>query len=132
MSRDIEVDELASAIAQELNAYSEEVTEKVKEVVDKVANEVMQEIKSHVTFKQISGDYVKAFRIKTIENTKYNKTKVWHVAKPFYRLTHLLEKGHALRNGNRSKAFPHIKFGDALAQKRLIELTKGAIENIGD
>jgi len=132
MNRDIEIDDLAKAISQELESYSEEVTEKVKEVIDQVADEVMKEIKTHVKFKEISGDYVKAFRIKTLENTKYNKTKVWHVLKPFYRLTHLLEKGHALRNGKRSRAFPHIEYGEKLAQKRLVELTKGAIENIGD
>lgn len=130
MTRTVQIDELANAIAQELEGYGQDIAEALKHNVDIVSNEAMQEIKNHIEFDQKTGDYVRAFRIKTTEDTKYNKTKVWHVAKPWYRLTHLLEKGHALRNGNRSRAYPHIQFGEVLAQKRLFELMKGVIDNL--
>lgn len=127
----IKIDDLAKAIAEDLANYTEEVTERVKDAVDVVAKEVNKEIKANVTFKQPSGDYVKAFRVKTIEETKLNKKKAWYVAKPHYRLTHLLEKGHALRNGGRSSEFPHIEYGEKLAKERMEQMAREAIKDAG-
>lgn len=129
MSRSISIDDLAETIAKEMEAYSEEVTVNMKKAVDTVAKEVNEEIKSHVTFKQPTGDYVKSFRIKKLREGRYSKVKIWHVAEPHYRLTHLLEYGHALVNGGRSKEYPHIKYGQEIAEKRMEELTEEAIEN---
>lgn len=125
-----QVNELANEITVALEGYSQVITDSCKEMVEVVAKEAMQEIKDHVTFSEPTGKYVKSFRLKTTENSKYNKTMIWHVANGQYRLTHLLEKGHALRNGGRSKEFPHIKYGEILAQKRLVELMKGVIDNL--
>lgn len=122
-------DDLARLIGQYLSEYSQEITVKTKRAVDIVANEVNAEIKARVPFTQRSGNYVRAFRIKTQHETKYNKTKAWHVVDGEYRLTHLLEHGHALKGGGRARAFPHIIYGEQLAEKRLQELIEGGIED---
>lgn len=127
----INIDGLADLISEYMDNYSQDVTDGVKKAVDTVAVEVNQEIKNHITFKQPTGKYVKAFRIKTVFEDRYNKRNTWHVANPHYRLTHLLENGHALRQGGRSEAYPHIKYGEELAQKRMEELAKEAIEDAG-
>ena len=127
----VSIDNLADAILRELENYSESVTEGVKAAVDVVAKEVDTEIKNHVTFKEHSRKYVKAFRIKSTYDGKYNKGKVWHVANGQHRLTHLLEKGHATKNGGRTQAFPHIVFGNDLAIRRMEELSRRAVENAG-
>lgn len=128
----INIDDLASAITQELQNYSQDVTESVKKAVDTVAQETNEEIKKHVTFKRHKGDkYVKAFRIKKSYEDGYKKINTWCVGNGQYRLTHLLENGHALRQGGRAEAFPHIKYGEELAQKRMEELAKEAIVNAG-
>lgn len=125
-------DEFAEALERELISYSDEVTEGIKNVIDTVAKEVNEEIKRHITFKQPTKKYVKAFRIKkSYHESKYNKTNVWYVAKPHYRLTHLLENGHALAQGGRTRAFPHIKYGEELAKARMEELTEEVIRNAG-
>ncbi|MGH4125099.1 MAG: hypothetical protein ACREV6_19460 [Clostridium sp.] len=123
------IDNLADAILKELENYTESVTDGVKAAVDIVAKEVDFEIKAHVTFTEHSKKYVKAFRIKSVYDGKYNKGKTWYVANGQHRLTHLLEKGHAKRNGGRTDTFPHIIFGNDLAIRRMQELSKEAIEN---
>lgn len=131
MSDSINIEELASAIVKGLEEYTDEVTDNIKKAVDTVGNEVNDEIKNHITFKQPTGKYVKSFRVKTSYEDKFNKRNTWYVANGEHRLTHLLENGHALRDGGRSSAYQHIKYGDELAQKRMEELAKEAIENAG-
>ncbi|ACD23435.1 hypothetical protein FDE76_14765 [Clostridium botulinum] len=124
----VQIDSLADAINQELSLYSASVTKKTKSNVDKVSKEVDEEIKKHITFKQPTGKYVKAFRINNSYEGPFTKRKTWHVKSPYYRLTHLLEKGHALAGGGRTKAYPHIKYGEDLAKKRMEQLTKEAVQ----
>lgn len=127
----VTVDDLAHAIESELNDYSEEITKGIKDKVNVVAKEVNEEIKNHVTFNNRTGDYVKSFALKTTFDSKNTRIKTWYVKKPHYRLTHLLEKGHAKVNGGRTKAYPHIKYGEELAQKRMVELSEEVINNAG-
>jgi len=125
------IDEMADLIAEYMSNYSEDITTGVKNAVDVVAKEVNKEIKKHVTFKQPSGDYVKAFRIKGVFDGRFNRGKTWYVSGSEYRLTHLLEKGHANRDGGRTDAYPHIIFGEQLAIRRMEELAREAVENAG-
>lgn len=124
----LKIDDLASAIMGELESYSQAVTDELKKAVDVVAAEANEEIKSHITFTERTGKYIKAFRVKTSFENKFTKRKTWYVADGQYRLTHLLEHGHALRQGGRAKAYPHIKYGEELAQRRMEELAKEAVE----
>ena len=130
MSTVVKIDEFADALNDALTEYNQEITDGMKLVVDKVSKEVMREIKANITFDEPTGKYVKAFRIKTVEETKFNLTKAWHVIDHQHGLTHLLEKGHALRGGGMSRAFPHIVYGDALAKRRMEELAKEVVENV--
>lgn len=128
----MDVNQLAAAIGHELQSYSDDVSEKVGEAVQIVAKEVNDEIKQHVTFQERTGNYVKAFRIKKVNTgSKYNHSRIWHVKSPQYRLTHLLEHGHVLRNGGRTRAFPHIIYGEQLAERRMQELTEQAVQDAG-
>lgn len=129
MSDAINIEDLASEIVKSLEVYAEDVTNNIKKAVDIVGKEANEEIKKHITFRQPTGKYVKAFRVKTSYEDKFNKRNTWYVANGQHRLTHLLENGHALRDGGRSKEYPHIKYGEELAQKRMEELAKEAIEN---
>ncbi|AGK95406.1 hypothetical protein [Clostridium pasteurianum] len=127
----VNIDQMADEILKGLEDYTREITGEVKKVVDIVAKETNEEIKKHIAFNQHSGKYVKAFRIKNAYEDGYKKVNVWYVAGGQHRLTHLLENGHALWQGGRTRAFPHIKYGEELAKKRMEELAKEAIENAG-
>lgn len=127
----IQVDEMSELIAEYMSGYTQGVTDGVKKAVDTVGKEVNEEIKRNIPFKEHSGKYVKAFRVKTSFENRYNKRNTWHVANGQHRLAHLLEKGHALRQGGRARAYPHIIYGEELAKRRMEQLSKEAIENAG-
>ncbi|WP_312288139.1 HK97 gp10 family phage protein [Terrisporobacter sp.] len=123
------ISELEAAISKELELYSKEITQSIKESVDIVAKEVNKEIKRNVTFKERRGKYIKSFKIKKTYENPNKKVKTWYVGNGEHRLSHLLENGHALKNGGRARAYPHIKYGQELAEKRMEELVEKGINN---
>lgn len=88
-----------------LNNYVRLLGEDVDEIGEKVAKDGVKRLKmtSPKRKGKGGGDYAKGWRAKKVGNTwtVHNATD--------YQLTHLLEKGHALRQGGRSPAIVHIK-----------------------
>lgn len=128
MNRSIGILDLEDVLTEELEQYEHRLTESFKNGISKTAEQVNQTIKDHVAFGG-TGKYVKAFRLaKTIE-TSYQRSYTWYVAAPYYRLTHLLENGHALPQGGRARAFPHIKYGEELAEANLHRVAEKAAQD---
>lgn len=117
MSVKVSVDQMAAEILKQFALYTEEVSEEVKKVTDEVSQDCLEEIKNHITFNEPTGKYRKAMEIKTVYEDEFKKENVWHVKAPHYRLTHLLEKGHATTNGGRTKAYQHIQYGQELIER---------------
>ena len=104
----IKVDDLAKTIQKELEQYHRLTNEQLKETVREVGKETKELIKGNAPVK--SGDYRKSWAVKVVNESADSLHLVVH-SKDSYQLTHLLEFGHAKRNGGRTKAIPHI--GDA-------------------
>ena len=101
----VSIDGLADAVAQELAEYSELTTETVKKAVRKAGNTVRNGIKNGAPVK--TGKYAKSWTArKTKETSTALEVTVYSPSR--YMLAHLLEHGHAKRNGGRTRAFPHI------------------------
>lgn len=106
----IKPEELSKVINDYLENYKEDIDEDVVEVVDEVTKKAREELK------QISprgkglrsNPYYKGWTIKLSKKGTgiYHKV-IWN--KTNYQLTHLLEFGHATRNGRRTRAIPHIR-----------------------
>ena len=122
------IDNLSDEIMKQLETYNEEVTEVMKKSVDKAANDCMRTIKSKISFNQHTGNYVKNFKIKTSFENDYAKRKTWYVGGKEASLTHLLEYGHAKVNGGRTRAFPHIQYGEEIAQTNLVNYLKEELQ----
>lgn len=112
--------DLAAEIAYELENFSTEVEDIVSEEIETVGKEMAKELKE-VSPKR-TGGYAKGWRIK--RESKY-KIIVQNSKKPY--LTHLLEHGHAKRNGGRVRAIPHIKPTETKYQEKLAENIKRRI-----
>lgn len=102
-----------------LSDYSKEVWEATEKAQKQVAQETVAELKQ-VSPKR-SGKYARSWRAK-----RDGTAMVVHNLKPG--LAHLIENGHALRNGGRSKAEPHIAPVAEKMSEAYVQAVKEALE----
>ena len=121
---EITIDQLADAIQAQLNTYEINVRKGVKKAVDETMAEMVRETKS--TAQVRSGRYKRKIAATVGENTLMEYSKVWHVKSPNYRVAHLLDNGHALRNGGRYAGNQHV----ATAANRATEKFQRKLEEV--
>ena len=108
MALTLTTDQLAGAITDILEEYSGLVEEDVQRITQAAGKKTMERIRAKASSAGIGGtgkykkNWASKYKAKAggAEATVYNKDT--------YRLTHLLEYGHAKVNGGRVKAYPHI------------------------
>ena len=104
--------DLEKALNEILTEYGNEVDGVINEAVDQVVKESVQKLHSAGSFGG-TGAYKAGWDSTTQQKSRLKAVKVVHNA-DHYRLTHLLEHGHVIRNGTgrtfgNAPAFPHIK-----------------------
>lgn len=114
----IKIDKLSDEIMKGLMEYKDLVADDIKSIVKKVGNDTKNEIKNNAPKR--TGAYKKSWSVKTTKENSNALTVTVH-SKNRYRLTHLLEKGHAKRGGGRTKAIPHIGPAEEKAIKELYD-----------
>ena len=130
MSSKIEIGDLAGSITKELARYSNIVDEKLEESAEKIAKKTVEKLKTSGDYEDLTGKYRKSFRVKDTSAHKM-VMKTVHAAAPHYRLTHLLEHGHAVRGGTgRTRAFPHWKPAEEEAKDEYEKELTNQIEGI--
>lgn len=138
---EIELEDLSDAITDALREYSNGIRKKVDTITEQTSNTVKKELKetspkrngkglkrykSGKSYK--SGAYAKAWTSSVVYNVSGNK-RIVIGNKQHYYLTHLLEYGHATRNGGRARAIPHIKPVEEKAIKEFEEKIAEAIQS---
>ena len=121
--------ELASAIAESLEEYAGLLQLDLEESVDAVSKETVAEIRKDVKSKfGGTGDYAKSWASKKDVGSTTEYSRTLYVKDPHYRLTHLLEFGHAKVNGGRVEGRPHIAPAEQRAatklERRLLDAIK--------
>lgn len=84
-----------------LNGYAKEIRQGLEKVKDDAAKEAVSTLKT--TSPKHTGRYAASWKVQK-QGSKRIILNNGHG-----QLTHLLEKGHVLRNGGRTAAQPHIK-----------------------
>lgn len=126
MSKKIKVDQLTKEIEQALADFAGTTEEACEKGVLETANDAVQALQNahppgsgaYDSWDDYNSGWTKR---KSRQKTKLKGIQaiIWN--EKHYRLTHLLEKGHAKVNGGRTRAFPHIapvedKCADGLVQ----------------
>ena len=118
MPQTVTPDQLAAVVSDILSEYGDECADVLEDSIKTVTKKAQSELKGAGSFGG-TGKYRKGWKTK-IEKTRISVDAVVYNATPG--LTHLLENGHALANGGRSRAFPHIAPVNDEAQTEVIEL----------
>ena len=99
------IDNLADEIMTCLQEYAELADDAMKKAVKKTATSVKKEISANAP--KDTGAYSKSWTTKKVNENSHSLQMTVH-SKSHYQLAHLLEKGHAKRNGGRVQGKPHI------------------------
>ena len=114
-------------IGEFLKAYTKEITSEVRDAAIRVGNEAARELRTSGPKK--TGKYAKSWRVKVTEEEGIIHVTV-HNAK-YYRLTHLLENGHANRDGSRTRGRPHIKPVEEKVKEAYLKAVEDAVRRGG-
>jgi len=102
----MKIDGLAAAINSQLEQYGTAVTKDLKKQVKASAKECVESIREKAP--KDTGAYAGSWKRKTTQESANSITCVCYAGDGEYRLTHLLENGHAKAGGGRVEARPHI------------------------
>jgi len=123
----ISVDKLAAEIARELSKYSQKVVEKVNISSERIGKEAVKQLKR--TSPKRTGEYAKSWTMTTETAVGQPHRRIIHVKAPHYRLTHLLEYGHAKVGGGRVEGKPHIRPAEEMVIQEFVREVEEAIEH---
>ena len=117
MGKKIQIDQLAEAVNEQMEEYSKLSAEVVKTAVTKAGNSVKKDIGANAP--RQTGKYAKSWRTKKTKETS-TELVVTVYSPTRDMLAHLLEHGHAKRNGGRVRAIPHIAPAEEAAEAELL------------
>lgn len=128
MRREVQIKaaDLGGVIARELKMYSDEITEKISAEAEKSCYELVRQTYNTAPVGNRKKHYKQNITFKKIQYNLGHTKYIWYVKGPDYRLSHLLENGHALRNGGRVAGTHFIK----KAADPIIEAYLKAVEEV--
>ncbi len=126
----IKIDQLAAEIARGLAEYSQDVVEKVNVSSEKVGKAAVKRLKKTSPRRPppVGGKYAKSWAMKTEPEVGQPHTRIIHAKAPHYRLTHLLEYGHAKVGGGRVEGRPHIRPAEEMVIQEFVQEVEEAIK----
>ena len=122
----ININQLAAEIAKGLAEYSQDVVEKVNISSEAVGKAAVKQLKQ--TSPKRHGKYAKSWTMKTEPEVGQPDLRIIHAKAPHYRLTHLLEHGHAKVGGGRVEGKPHIRPAEEQVIKDFVQEVEEAIK----
>lgn len=118
MSKNISIDEMGSAIMEELEKYAGLAADELKAAVKETATSVRKDIQAGAPVD--TGKYKKSWSIKNVQEDSESIDLVVY-SKNRYQLAHLLEHGHVKRGGGRVPAQPHIAAAEERGNEKLVQ-----------
>jgi len=107
--------------------YTDQVARITEEVLDEVSRETANTLKG--TSPKRTGKYARNWKTDLEKKRTHTSATVYN-SKPTFRVTHLLENGHATRNGGRVAPQEHIYPVNEHAQEEAVSRVKKKIEDL--
>lgn len=130
MASRVKPSQLSSSVIGILSEF-ENVTERIVDhAVRQAAVETAKEVRDNAKtqFLDGTGEYAKSWSQKERKDSRIYRRVVYAKA-PYYRLTHLLEKGHAKVDGGFVEGRPHIAPAADHATTRVVKLIKEGLKS---
>ena len=118
MAKKVSIEGLADAVMKELDEYSKVIDTDMRKAVTKAGQTVRKNIMAGAPKRH--GDYSKSWATKKTKQTS-RSLEVTVYSRNRYQLAHLLEHGHAKRNGGRTRAQVHIAPAEEAGIRQLEE-----------
>lgn len=123
-SKAIQPEQLGEALADIVMNWADGEEEKFFHAIDEAADACDDAIRQDAPVD--TGEYRSKFAIDRYKTERHKYSAEWYVREPEYRLTHLLEYGHVIKDGTKrivgqSPAITHIKYGKKIAERMLQE-----------
>lgn len=118
---------LVTALVSACEEFTEETKRELEAGLNKIGEESVAEIKKIAPVykgknkKTAKGAYRRNWTYR-VDKERGSINVTVHVKGRNYRLTHLLEYGHASKGGGRAKAIPHISIVNEQAEKKVDKL----------
>ena len=117
--------DMSIEIMRTLTRYADMTVSTMKELVYDAAKECKDQIQTTAPVR--TGAYAKSWTVKKGNNFLSTTVSATVQSRDHYQLTHLLEFGHAKRNGGRVAARPHIAAARDRAEQDLERKLKEAL-----
>lgn len=118
MSNTVSIDQMDSAIMDELTKYAGLAADDLKDAVKDTAKSVRKDIMDNAPVD--TGKYKKSWSVKNVHEDAESIDLVVH-SRNRYQIAHLLEHGHAKRGGGRVAARPHIAAAEERGNEKLMQ-----------
>ena len=120
--------DLQAQVEALLNQYGKQCSEVVNEAVHEVSKEALKKLKKESPKR--TGLYKKGWKVKK-NNDKFSANDILYGKEAYtYAIAHLLEHGHATRNGGRTAPIPHVKNVEEWAQKALVDTVEKKLKEV--
>lgn len=131
MAKTIKPEQLSEAIQTELKNYTDDVIKGVKNESKRAMDNLVSRTKATAPVGKRRKHYRDSITSKQTKNTPLQAIYTWFVKGSDYRLSHLLNNGHALRNGGRYAGTSFITKAYNAIEKDYEEAVERVIQNGG-